>query len=160
MCGSQASSLTRLAGFWPASPFPTGWKPAGRDKQDACLPFMSAIAKENTEPVEHGTSLWKDAWHRLAKNRLAVGGAFLLLVLALASFVGPLFLTQSYATQDLQLGATPPGAQHWLGTDTLGRDLLVRVLYGGQVSIAVGLCATAVALTIGVLYGTTAGFLG
>jgi len=121
---------------------------------------MSAIAEENTEPVEHGTSLWKDAWHRLAKNRLAVGGAFLLLVLALASFVGPLFLTQSYATQDLQLGATPPGAQHWLGTDTLGRDLLVRVLYGGQVSIAVGLCATAVALTIGVLYGTTAGFLG
>ncbi len=112
------------------------------------------------EQVEQGTSLWKDAWHRLAKNKLAVGGATLLLLLALASFLGPLFLRQSYAAQDLQLGATPPNAQHWLGTDTLGRDLLVRLLYGGQVSIAVGLCATAVALTIGVIYGTTAGFLG
>jgi oligopeptide transport system permease protein len=58
------------------------------------------------------------------------------------------------------LGATPPSAEHWLGTDTLGRDLLVRILYGGQISISVGLCATAVALTIGVLYGTISGFLG
>jgi oligopeptide transport system permease protein len=104
--------------------------------------------------------LWKDAGHRLTKNKLAVAGAILLLLLALASFLGPLFLTQSYATQDLQLGATPTSADHWLGTDTLGRDLLVRLLYGGRVSISVGLCATAVALTIGVLYGTTAGFLG
>ena len=81
-------------------------------------------------------------------------------MLALASFLGPLFLSQSYETQNLQLGATPPSAEHWLGTDTLGRDLFVRLLYGGQVSIAVGLCATAVALTIGVIYGTVAGFIG
>ena len=84
----------------------------------------------------------------------------LLLILTLASFLGPLFLQQSYETQNLQLGATPPSAQHWLGTDPLGRDLLVRLLYGGRVSISVGLCATAVALTIGVLYGTIAGFFG
>ena len=119
---------------------------------------MKAI--DNSQEIEQGTSLWRDAWHRLAKNKLAVGGAILLLVLALAAFLGPLFLPQSYETQDLQLGATPPGAQHWVGTDTLGRDLLVRLLYGGQVSISVGLCATAVALTIGVIYGTVAGFLG
>ncbi|MBA2272063.1 MAG: ABC transporter permease [Chthoniobacterales bacterium] len=112
------------------------------------------------EPVEQGTSLWQDAWHRLAKNRLAVAGAIVLLVLTAAAFLGPLFLTQSYETQDLALGATGPSAQHWLGTDTLGRDMFVRLLYGGQVSIAVGLCATAVALTIGVIYGTVAGFLG
>ncbi len=119
---------------------------------------MNAVA--NTEPVEQGTSLWRDAWHRLAKNKLAVAGAILLLLLTLASFLGPLFLQQSYETQNLQLGATPPSAEHWLGTDSLGRDLLVRLLYGGRVSISVGLCATAVALTIGVLYGTIAGFLG
>jgi oligopeptide transport system permease protein len=112
------------------------------------------------EPVEQGTSLWQDAWHRLAKNKLAVAGAIVLLVLTAAAFLGPLFLTQSYETQDLALGATGPSAQHWLGTDTLGRDMFVRLLYGGQVSIAVGLCATAVALTIGVIYGTVAGFLG
>ncbi len=121
---------------------------------------MSLADTPATEPIEQGTSLWRDAWHRLAKNRLAVAGAVLLLVLTLISFLGPLFLTQSYETQNLQLGATSPSTEHWLGTDTLGRDLFVRLLYGGQVSIAVGLCATAVALTIGVLYGTTAGFIG
>jgi oligopeptide transport system permease protein len=121
---------------------------------------MTLATEIPNEPLEQGTSLWRDAWHRLAKNKLAIAGALMLLVLALASFVGPLFLQQSYETQNLQLGATPPSAQHWLGTDTLGRDLLVRLLYGGRVSIAVGLCATAVALTIGVIYGTIAGFVG
>ena len=119
------------------------------------------IAMEATgEPVEQGTSLWTDAWHRLAKNKLAVFGSIMLLVLGIAAFLGPLALSGSYETQDLQLGATPPSGKHWFGTDTLGRDLFVRLLYGGRVSIAVGLCATAVALTIGVLYGTIAGFLG
>jgi oligopeptide transport system permease protein len=106
------------------------------------------------------SSLWRDAWHRLAKNRLAVIGAILLALLILASVFGPALLGQSYFVQDLQLGPTPPSAQHWLGTDTLGRDLFARVLYGGRISLAVGLCATAVALTIGVLYGTISGFLG
>ena len=110
--------------------------------------------------AERGTSLWRDAWHRLAKNKMAVASMIILIAITLASFVGPFFLKQSYETQDLQLGAVPPNAQHWLGTDTLGRDVFVRILYGGQISISVGICATAVALTIGVLYGTTSGFLG
>jgi len=112
------------------------------------------------EKAERGTSLWRDAWHRLAKNKIAVIGGIVLVLLTLASFIGPLLLRQSYETQDLQLGAVPPNAQHWFGTDTLGRDLFVRILYGGRVSLAVGFCATAVALTIGVLYGTISGFLG
>ena len=112
------------------------------------------------EKAERGTSLWRDAWHRLAKNKIAVIGGIVLVLLTLASFIGPLLLRQSYETQDLQLGAVPPNAQHWFGTDTLGRDLFVRILYAGRVSLAVGFCATAVALTIGVLYGTISGFLG
>ncbi|HEY2711420.1 MAG TPA: ABC transporter permease [Chthoniobacterales bacterium] len=112
-------------------------------------------------PNEHrNSSLWRDAWLRLAKNKLAVTGAVLLGALALASVWGPLLLGQSYYQQDLELGATPPSAQHWLGTDTLGRDLFARLLYGGRISLAVGLCATGVALTIGVFYGTIAGFFG
>jgi oligopeptide transport system permease protein len=110
--------------------------------------------------IERGTSLWRDAWHRLAKNKMAVASALVLVVIILASFAGPYLSAQSYESQNLRLGAVPPHADHWLGTDTLGRDLLVRILYGGQISIAVGLCATAVALTIGVLYGTISGFLG
>jgi len=109
---------------------------------------------------EHSSSLLRDAWHRLTKNKMAVIAAIVLILLTLASFLGPVFLKQSYYAQDLQLGAVSPSAHHWFGTDTLGRDLFVRVLYGGQVSLLVGLCATAVALTIGVLYGTVSGFLG
>jgi oligopeptide transport system permease protein len=107
-----------------------------------------------------GTSLWREAWHRLAKNKMAVVCAIILIFLALSAFLGPFFLKQSYETQNLALGAVPPNAQHWFGTDTLGRDLFVRVLYGGRVSLSVGLCATAIALLIGVIYGAISGFLG
>lgn len=109
--------------------------------------------------VERGASLWTDAWHRLKKNRLAVFGGGVLILLALLCALGPLF-SQSYQEQNLDLGATPPGADHWLGTDTLGRDLFSRLLYGGRISLTVGLVATFVALTIGVTYGAVAGYLG
>ena len=120
-------------------------------------PPADLVAPDEQEP---GSSLWRDAWHRLAKNKMAVVSGLILVLIMLAAFLGPQFSGQSYETQDLRLGATPPSAAHWLGTDTLGRDLFVRILYGGQISISVGLCATAVALTIGVLYGTVSGFLG
>ena len=112
------------------------------------------------EEAEHGTSLWRDAWQRLGKNKMAVISTVILILIVLASFIGPFFLKLSYETQNLQLGAVPPGVRHWLGTDTLGRDLFVRILYGGRVSMSVGFCATAVALTIGVFYGAISGFLG
>ena len=123
----------------------------------AAQPPSDLVRPEEQEP---GSSLWRDAWHRLAKNKMAVASAIILILIILGAVLGPQFSGQSYETQDLRLGATPPSAAHWLGTDTLGRDLLVRILYGGQISISVGLCATAVALTIGVLYGTVSGFLG
>ena len=121
---------------------------------------MTALDESRVDEEERPSSLWGDAWHRLAKNKMAVACGIILMLVTLVSFLGPFFLSQSYYAQDLQLGAVPPNAGHWLGTDTLGRDLFVRILYGGQVSISVGLCATAVALTIGVFYGTLSGFLG
>ena len=111
------------------------------------------------DQLERGTSLWRDAWHRLRKNRLAVFGGFVLVALALLCLVGPIF-SQSYQEQNLDLGAAAPSAAHWLGTDTLGRDLFSRILYGGRISLVVGLVATVVALTIGVSYGAIAGFFG
>jgi oligopeptide transport system permease protein len=120
------------------------------------LPASPVTAAE----LEAGHSLWSDAWHRLQKNRLAVAGSILLLVLTLACLIGPWFCHYSYQDQDLALGATSPSAGHWLGTDTLGRDLLVRILYGGRISLGVGLSATLVALTIGVCYGAIAGYAG
>jgi oligopeptide transport system permease protein len=115
-----------------------------------------ALPPESTEP---GHSPWSDAWHRLRRNRLAVAGGVVVAGMILLCLVGPLF-AQSYQDQQLDLGATPPSAAHWLGTDTLGRDLFSRILYGGRISIAVGLIATFVALVIGVSYGAIAGFVG
>ena len=110
--------------------------------------------------LEHGSSLWLDSWHRLAKNKLAVFGGVTLVVLTIGCIFGPLISTFSYEDQNLNLGATGPSLSHWLGTYTLGRDLLVRLMIGGRISIGVGLCATMVALTIGVVYGAVAGFFG
>ena len=107
----------------------------------------------------HGHSPWADAWRRLSRNRLAVAGGLFLVVLALLCALGP-FLAQPYNDQNLDLGATPPSLQHWLGTDTLGRDLLSRILFGGRISFTVGLVATFVALVIGVTYGAVAAFAG
>ncbi|HTJ00738.1 MAG TPA: ABC transporter permease subunit, partial [Dongiaceae bacterium] len=124
---------------------------------------MDATGSISTTAVpeaEAGQSLWRDAWLRLRKNRMAVLGGIFILVLALASFSAPLIPQLSYSAQDLHLGATPPSAAHWLGTDDLGRDLLARLLYGGRISLEVGLAATTVSVVIGVLYGTLSGYFG
>ena len=117
-----------------------------------------------TEPVavaqEQGTSLWQDAWWRLRRNTLAVLSACLLLVMTLACIAGPWLSPYGYEEQNLLLGAAPPSAVHWLGTDGFGRDLLTRILYGGRISLMVGLIATGVALCIGVTWGAVAGYCG
>ena len=118
------------------------------------------MAATSSEPIEAGHSLWQDAWARLRKNRLALASAFVVTLLGLVCAAAPWLARYSYEEQDLALGAAPPSAKHWLGTDQLGRDQFTRLLYGGRVSLMVGLCATAVSLTIGVLYGAIAGFLG
>jgi len=112
------------------------------------------------EQAEQGHSLWQDAWHRLRKNHMAVIGGIFILIMGMASFFGPMMVEHGYQEQNLELRETPPSADHWLGTDKLGRDLLSRVLYGGRISLTVGLVATAVSLTIGVLYGTISGYCG
>jgi len=125
----------------------------------ALSPTTLPSADVTPAQLEHGHSPWHDAWARLRKNKLAVAGGVALLALTLLCICGPWF-SQTYQDQNLDLGATPPGAAHWLGTDTLGRDLFARILYGGRISLMVGLVATFVALTIGVTYGAIAGFLG
>jgi len=110
--------------------------------------------------VEKGTSLWKDAWRRLRRNHLAVFGMVTLCVMIVLVIAGPWLSPYSYETQDRDLGAVGPSSSHWFGTDTLGRDLFTRILYGGRISLMVGFAATAVSLTIGVLYGAIAGFVG
>ena len=109
-------------------------------------------------------SLGADAWRRLRRNRMAVACGALFLCIAIFSFAGPLVAGWAAgldgATQDTRLGATAPSWQHWLGTDQLGRDMLVRTMDGGRVAILIGLTATLVALVIGVSWGAVAGYTG
>ncbi|MEO7599770.1 MAG: ABC transporter permease [Opitutus sp.] len=117
-------------------------------------------AEITAQQIEQGSSLWTDAWHRLRKNRLAVCGGLLLLLIGAVCLAGPMASPYGYEEQDLLNTFSPPGSHHWLGTDQLGRDLFTRIMSGGRISITVGLVATFVALTIGVTYGAIAGFFG
>jgi len=110
--------------------------------------------------LEQGVSLSQDAFRRLKKNKMAMIGLFILVFFIVIALLTPWIAPYSYEGQNLELGATSPSLKNWLGTDTLGRDQLTRVMYGSRISLAVGFIATAVALLIGVLWGATAGFLG
>jgi oligopeptide transport system permease protein len=127
---------------------------------------MSAAAlppalAEQTLASTRPESLWADAWKRLRRNRAAVVSAVFLAWIALtASFAPWLPGLQDPTHQDLRLGATPPSAAHWFGTDELGRDTFARVIHGGRISLMVGLIATLVSLVIGVSWGAIAGYRG
>jgi oligopeptide transport system permease protein len=110
-----------------------------------------------------GRSLWQDAWRRLLRNRAALASLIILGVIAFVSIFGPYVLAWSYDQIDWDhVEAVPPSLalKHYLGTDSVGRDLLARTLFGGRVSLTVGLLATSVALLIGVTVGAVAGYLG
>ncbi|MBB3990735.1 ABC transporter permease [Croceicoccus naphthovorans] len=127
---------------------------------EAAPPPVNSASEIAEEELVQGSSLWKDAWSRLKKNTLAVVSLIIFLLIVVFCVVGPVFVPYDSQTQDLFLGATGPSAEHWFGTDTLGRDLLVRTMEGGRISLMVGLVATVVSLAIGVIYGATAGYLG
>jgi oligopeptide transport system permease protein len=127
------------------------------------------------EPLA-GTSLWKDAWRRLLKNKLAVFGMIVVAIIAVSSIIGPLIIRKatgfSYDTipsENMEkTRAMPPfrdekgnfSALHPMGTDISGRDVLARVLIGGRISLMVGIISTLVSLLIGITYGATSGYLG
>jgi len=108
-----------------------------------------------------GRSLWDDARRRLLRNRAAVASMILLALLVVAAIVGPYLAPYNYADINKTDVWVPPLTHgHLLGTDSLGRDLLARLLIGLRVSLAIGVVATAVSLVIGVAWGATAGYAG
>jgi oligopeptide transport system permease protein len=128
-----------------------------------------------TGEVIAGTSLWRDAWRRLLKNTLAVVGMIIVATIVIAALIGPAVIrrTTGYAydfipkdsslTKSFPPFRGPDGKFSWthpMGTDTAGRDILARVLSGGQISLMVALISTLVSLVIGVSYGAIAGYLG
>jgi oligopeptide transport system permease protein len=126
---------------------------------------------ETLERAFAGRSLWADARARLFRNRAAVASMIVLAIITCMALFAPYLSRYAYDAIDYDLVSCAPswwpgdaacsaGGTHWFGTDAVGRDLFVRVLYGARVSLAVGVVATLVSLVIGVLYGATAGYLG
>jgi oligopeptide transport system permease protein len=117
------------------------------------------------EPIiEKGSSLWSDAFARLKKNKLAMLGGIIVITILILCFVVTPILALGFKmdanAQDLANRFAGPGNGHLLGTDQLGRDMLMRVLEGGQISLLVAILATIMTVTIGIVYGGIAGYLG
>ena len=108
----------------------------------------------------YARTLWGDAWRRFRRHRLAMAGAVAFLVFTAATLVGPLVYHVGINTIDFRASMVQPSAAHPFGTNDLGQDMLARVLWGGRVSIAVGLTAMAMAITVGTLVGAIAGYFG
>jgi oligopeptide transport system permease protein len=116
---------------------------------------------ETMEKAAKGRSLWDDARRRLLRNRAALAGMVVLALLVLAALVGPHLTPFAYdEINKNDVWAPPLTGGHLLGADSLGRDLLARLLMGLRVSLAIGLVATAVSLVIGVAWGAVAGYVG
>ena len=141
----------------------------------------AAVAEADLHPDEagafvRGTSLWRDAWRRLLKNKLAVFGLIVVTIVIIASIIGPTVIEHTFGftpdfipsgdqrlTRSFPPFTGPDGEFSWLhpmGTDNAGRDQLARILQGGQISLFVGVIATLVSLLIGVTYGAIAGYAG
>ena len=123
---------------------------------------MSALAPSRDAEAIRGRSLWDDAWRKLRRNRAATLSACVIAAMAVLVIAGPWLARFAYDFADFSNVMTAPSAAtgHWFGTDTLGRDMFVRTLYGGRISLLVGIAATVVSLVIGVTYGAIAGYLG
>jgi oligopeptide transport system permease protein len=137
--------------------------------------FTEGLDSVTAAELVVGSSLWRDAWRRLLKNKLAVFGMIVVVVIVLASVIGPTVIQRAtgYAydviPKETRLNKSfppfrsPEGGFSWthpMGTDNAGRDILARVLSGGQISLMVALIATLVSLVIGVSYGAIAGYVG
>jgi peptide/nickel transport system permease protein len=104
-----------------------------------------------------GASLWQEAWRRFRRHRLALAGAIILLLMVAAVLAGPLVYRVPIDAIDFKAKLKGPSWAHPLGTDDLGQDLLARMLYGGRISLAVGVAAMLIAITMGTLIGAMAG---
>src|SRR5690625_247489 len=129
------------------------------------------LKNEDFEPLAHdessaekiageSTSYWKDAWRRFKQNKLALFGVVVIVLLGILSFLGGPISGHNYYENDLMNANQSPSAEHWIGTDNLGRDLFARTWYGAKISLFIGLTAAFIDLIIGVIWGSISGYLG
>jgi peptide/nickel transport system permease protein len=119
------------------------------------------VARLPGEPSSVALSLRQMIWRRFRRHRMAMAGAVMLVLLVAYCFGGALFVSEDYANfTDTKQRLQPPSREHPFGTDTVGRDILARTIYGGQISLLIGLSAAAIEVIVGVLIGALAGYYG
>ncbi|GMO12353.1 MAG: ABC transporter permease [Treponemataceae bacterium] len=130
---------------------------------DSIEKFERATAQEKEAfiPQHKSVSYWQDAMRRLKKNYVALVSFGIIIFLIVTAVFGPFFIPFSYDTQTRGSENLPPfSPEHFLGTDTHGRDMLVRMMYGTRISVVIGIAAAVLTLVIGVIYGSIAGYAG
>ncbi len=110
--------------------------------------------------VPHSRSLWGDAWRQFRRHRLAMLGLIVIMVLALAAIAGPFLWTQKIGGVNFSKASLPPSIEHPFGTNDIGQDMLARALWGGRISIAVGVVSVLASITLGTLVGSFSGYFG
>lgn len=120
----------------------------------------SLLHLERKETAGVVRSPGRDAWCQFRRHRLAMAGLFVLALIVGGSVFGPLVYTVPYDVVDFSIAAQPPSWEHPFGTNDLGQDMLARVLWGGRISVAVGLFAMLLAIAVGVVVGALAGYAG
>ncbi len=122
--------------------------------------FLPAEERKRNEIVRPSVSYWQDAWRRLKKNKLAVISLIFIIIITLLAIAIPAFSKYDYATNDLVASNQWPSSQHWFGTDQLGRDMFVRVMFGARYSLIIAFVASILNFIIGILYGGISGYVG
>lgn len=118
---------------------------------------------ENVETVvkaEKGKSLWSDAWRRLKRNRGAYLSLYFIIFICLVAIFAPWIAPYSFETQNIDRALMSPNETNWMGTDSLGRDMFSRIIYGARMSMAVGVFTAVFSLLVGGLYGAISGWVG
>lgn len=118
-------------------------------------------SEKNAEKIAYQSSTYlQDAWKRFKQNKLALAGLVFLIIMIILAIVIPMVSPYTYDGQDMSLQHAGPSMSHLLGTDKFGRDMLVRIMYGGRISLAVGFAAAVISLFVGVVYGAISGYCG
>lgn len=121
---------------------------------------LSEDEKNFEQVVRPSVGYWKDAWRRLKSNKVALISLIVVILSILFALVGPLLSPYAFDATDFAATNARPSAKHLFGTDAIGRDLLVRIMYGARYSLIIGISAAIINLVIGVIYGGVAGFIG
>ncbi len=116
--------------------------------------------KLKNECLQPSLTYWQDTWRRLKKDKMALAGLVIIIIVTLLAIFGPLISPYEYDEQNFDLSNQAPVLSHPFGTDQFGRDIFVRVMYGARISLSIGLVASIINLTIGVIYGGIAGLKG